>query len=143
MGLPIVDFSPPHDGPRRAGHQGGFTYLAAIIAIAILGLHLAAAGTLWHAAAQRERESQLRFVGNEFRNAIRSYYEGATGTVKIYPVTLEDLLLDKRYLGVKRHLRRIYRDPLTGRADWELIRALDGGIMSIRSKARPSPQGGS
>ncbi|MFT3848705.1 MAG: hypothetical protein QM739_08480 [Propionivibrio sp.] len=75
----------------------------------------------------------MLFIGNQFRQAIRLYYEHSPGTVKRYPMSLNDLLLDNRYLGVERRLRRIYRDPMTGKAQWGLVKAPDGGIMGVHS----------
>lgn len=39
------------------------------------------------------------------------------------PERLEQLVEDNRIQPPARHLRRIYRDPMTGRAEWGLIRA--------------------
>ncbi|MFY9316308.1 MAG: type II secretion system protein, partial [Burkholderiales bacterium] len=51
----------------------------------------------------------------------------------------EDLLEDKRYLTVQRYLRRVYADPITGKADWGLVPAPGGGIMGIHSTATSKP----
>lgn len=115
------------------GRQRGFTYLALLFAVAIMGVALAAGGTMWSAEQQREREKDLLFIGHQFRTAIRNYYEQSPGTIKRYPMALEDLVKDNRYLGMKRHLRRIYRDPMTGEPTWGLVMAAEGGIMGIYS----------
>jgi hypothetical protein len=59
--------------------------------------------------------------------------------VKRFPRSLEDLLKDKRHVSVKRYLRRIYRDPLTGASEWGLIAAPDGGIMGVHSLSEAAP----
>src|SRR5262249_18397110 len=59
--------------------------------------------------------------------------------VKRYPAALEDLLADKRFPGTERHLRRIYADPFTGKADWVLMQAPGGGIMGVHSKSTAAP----
>lgn len=115
------------------GHQRGFTYLALLFAVAVMGVSLAAAGAIWSVERQREREKDLLFIGQQFRSAIRGYYEQSPGMVKRYPMALEDLVKDNRYLGVKRHLRRIYRDPMTGEPTWGLVMAAEGGIMGVYS----------
>ncbi|MFY9316607.1 MAG: type II secretion system protein, partial [Burkholderiales bacterium] len=51
----------------------------------------------------------------------------------------EDLLEDKRYLTVQRYLRRVYADPITGKADWGLVPAPGGGIMGVYSTAAAKP----
>ncbi len=125
--------------PPRTRHQRGFTYLGLLFAIAILGAVLAATGELWHTARQREKEQQLLFVGDAFRRAIGLYYERTPGAVKHFPRNLEDLLRDNRYLTVQRYLRQIYPDPMTGKPDWGLVRAPDGGIMGVHSKSEGAP----
>ncbi|MGB3934164.1 MAG: type II secretion system protein, partial [Burkholderiales bacterium] len=112
-----------------SGRQRGFTYLAALFFVAVAGLGLAVTGELWSHARQREKETELAWVGQQFRQAIGLYYQRSPGAVKRYPERLEDLLEDKRYLTVQRYLRRVYADPITGKADWGLVPAPGGGIM--------------
>ena len=136
MGPPLLPGSSPVAArPRRAR---GFTYLGILIVVALLGIALSAVGTAWSVAAQRERETQLLFVGDEFRNAIASYYASGPAAHQL-PHELEDLVQDQRQALVRRHLRRIYLDPMTGRADWELIRDPDGGIYGVRSASQRKP----
>jgi type II secretory pathway pseudopilin PulG len=105
--------------------QRGFTYVGLLLAVALAGVALAAAGTLWSTTAKRDKELELLFVGDQFRRAIGAYYEGTPGA-KRYPLKLEDLLEDKRLAVTRRHLRQLYADPMTGKADWELVRLADG-----------------
>jgi type II secretory pathway pseudopilin PulG len=121
------------------GKVRGFTYLGIIFAIALMGVVLAATGTIWSHAAQRAKEIQLMHVGNQFTRAIGLYYERSPGTVKRYPLDLSELLLDSRYLTVQRYLRRIYADPITGKPEWGLVRAPDGGIMGVYSQSEVEP----
>ena len=113
--------------------QTGFTYLAVLFLVALMGIVLAAAGSTWSVARQRDKESELLFIGNQFRDAIGSYYEKTPGTVKRYPNSFNDLLKDNRQLATVRHLRRIYADPMTAKTEWGMVRAPDGGIMGIYS----------
>ena len=116
--------------------QAGFTYLGILLAVAILGVMLAAAGTVWSMAAQRDREAELLFVGEAYRAAIESYYRNGSGEL---PRELQDLVEDRRSLVLRRHLRRLYDDPMTGRFDWEIVRTGDGGILGIHSSSRGLP----
>jgi len=100
-----------------------------------MNVTLAMAATLWSFALQREKERELLFAGNQFRQAIGLYYEQTPGTVKHYPHKLKDLIRDDRYLNVRRYLRQIYQDPMTGKTDWQLIPAPDGGIMGVYSNS--------
>ena len=130
----------------RSVRQGsaGFTYLGLLFAIVVLGFALAAAGTLWSMNAQRDREAQLLWVGNQYRQAIASYYlKGPPGVLQ-YPQSLADLIEDTRGPIPKRHLRRLYPDPMTGRPDWNLEHLGDGSVFGVRSTAegRPLKQAG-
>lgn len=119
--------------------QGGFTYLGLLFAVALAGVALAATGVVWSTERQRERERELLFVGQQFRDAIASYYERSPGLVKRYPSKLEDLLKDSRFLTVRRHLRQLYADPMTGNREWAPIAAPEGGIMGVHSLSSAAP----
>jgi type II secretory pathway pseudopilin PulG len=119
--------------------QSGFTYLAILFVIAIAGVMLARTGIDWSQAGQREKERQLLFVGNQFRQAITLYYERTPGAIKHYPVKLEDLLTDERYLTPQHYLRKIYRDPIINQTQWGLVMAPEGGIMGVHSLSDAVP----
>lgn len=120
--------------------EAGFTYLAMLLAVAVIGIGLAAAGQSWSTAAQRDREQELLFVGEQFRRAIRLYHRNSTDHATpgaAYPKALTDLLEDRRRGNTQRHLRRLYADPMTGKAEWGLVttKAPDGdritGVYSL------------
>ena len=113
--------------------------MAVLILVATLGAVGAAFGELTSHALQREKERDLLFVGNEYRKAIASYYRGTPGAIKRYPQSLEDLLEDRRYPTPVRHLRRLYRDPLTGDTEWGLLPAPEGGIRGVHSLSQEPP----
>lgn len=121
---------------RRRARARGFTYLAALLAIVLLGLGLAAAGQVWHTVAVRERERQLLWVGDHYRRAIERYYGNGPAQ---YPRSLDDLLRDPRKPVIARYLRRLYPDPMTGTGRWGLLKAPDGGIMGVYSRAEGEP----
>lgn len=120
-------------------NQAGFTYLAIIFVIAIMGVMLAEVGINWTQDGQREKERQLLFVGNQYRQAITLYYERTPGAVKRYPANLEDLLLDERYSTPQHYLRKLYRDPITNQHQWGLVVAPEGGIMGVHSVSGERP----
>lgn len=119
--------------------SAGFTYLALLFAIAIMGTVLAVVGMVWSQAAQREKEQELLFVGDQYRKAIGLYYERAPGGAKRYPRKLEDLLGDPRSLAAQRYLRKLFRDPVTGEKKWGTVPAPDGGIMGVFSLSEEAP----
>jgi type II secretory pathway pseudopilin PulG len=122
--------------------QHGFTYLGLLFAIAFIGLLMASAGQVWHTTAQREREEDLLFVGEQFSQAIAAYRLATPGQPKQYPRSLEDLVEDKRWPVPRHHLRKIFVDPMTGRKQWGLIRGGDQitGVYSL-GEGRPIKQG--
>ena len=67
-----------------ARYQRGFTYLGLLMFVIISGIALSSTGQVWHAEAQREKERELLFIGEQFRKAIGSYYESTPGGVKTY-----------------------------------------------------------
>src|SRR6266850_749856 len=124
--------------PVPAYLQRGFTYLGLLIIITVMGAGLAAFGQLYSHAAQREKERELLFIGGQFRDAIASYYNKSPGA-KIYPKKLEDLLEDRRFPMPQHHLRRVYSDPMTGKAEWGMVEAPGGGFMGVHSLSEETP----
>lgn len=123
---------------RYPGRERGFSYLMVLLLVALLGTGLATAGLVWRQVAVREREAELLFVGDQFRQAFLSYgRQTPVGQPKL-PRTLDELVADNRQPKVARHLRRIYPDPITGRADWGLV--LEAGrIKGVYSRGPGTP----
>lgn len=114
----------------------GFTYLGVLFLIAVLSGGLALAGHVWQTASVREKEAELLFIGDQYRQAIQRYY--LSGPQRQYPRSLADLLRDPRRPGAERYLRRLYRDPITG-GDWGIIQAPDGGVLGVHSVSAAKP----
>ena len=73
------------------------------------------------ATRRHDKEVQLLYAGDQYRQAIRRYYFAAPrGQARMLPSTLEDLLDDTRSTVTQHHLRRLYPDPITG-GDWALL----------------------
>jgi type II secretory pathway pseudopilin PulG len=125
----------------KGGRRGerGFTYLALLIALAFGGATLAAAGGLASHAAQREKERELLFIGNQYRQAIAAYYQRSPIDGRRYPEKLEELVEDRRSLVPQRYLRRLYPDPITGSPDWGVVESPEGGIMGVYSRSAAAP----
>jgi len=119
--------------------QAGFTYLGLLFAVAMLSAGVATTGEVWHTAQQRQKEQELLFIGNEFRQAIRLYYVNTPSAIKRYPPALEDLLKDPRYPNTQRYLRKLYRDPMTGQNEWGLVELPGVGIVGIHSLSDAVP----
>jgi type II secretory pathway pseudopilin PulG len=142
------------DTPEKSWHQysclskgmslpsdaGGFTYVGALILVIVTGIAISAASTYWSTMVRREKEAELLFRGDQIRKAIGSYYEQAPpGHSKSYPSSLKDLIRDPRYMKVVRHLRKIYRDPMTEDGQWGLILDGRGRIKGVFSKSKERP----
>lgn len=99
-------------GNQRRYCLSGFTYMGLLMVMAIASIGMAGVGVVWHQEMHREREKELLFIGEQYRQAIGRYYENPTSGSKQYPEKLEDLLLDKRGPIIQRHLRQLYADPM-------------------------------
>lgn len=123
----------------RPDSQSGFTYISVLVAVVVIGIAAQTAVTFESHRKRVDLEAELLFRGQSYRAAIRSYYE-IEEPEKTYPKTLDQLLYDPRFIH-RRHIRKLYKDPITG-GDWVLIRAADGGISGVvsSSDARPIKQ---
>jgi len=130
---------PTLTGNPHASGQQGIALVGALVLVAVLGLGMALLGTVWKTAAVREKEAELLFVGDQFRLAIESFQDAPAGGVSRLPKSFQELLLDTRFPNTVRHLRRIYRDPMTGSSEWGLILGADGGISGVYSLAPGAP----
>jgi type II secretory pathway pseudopilin PulG len=114
--------------------QRGFGYLILIFALAIMSVTLAGFGQSWRLSGQREKETELLSIGHQFSAALESYRRVTPPGQPDAPASLDELLEDKRFPFTVRHLRRLYRDPMTGQSDWQ-VDILEGRIVSISSRS--------
>lgn len=124
---------------RFPARERGFSYALILAAAVILGIVAEAAHVTTWRMLKAEREQELLYRGNAYRRAIQSYYE--SGAIRQFPRSLEDLVKDPRTASGKRHIRALYRDPMSSdeKAEWVLIRAPDGGIGGVASHNRDEP----
>ena len=114
--------------------EKGTALLTVLFMVVLLGLAASLAGQSLGALLQREREAELIWRGQQYRQAIGSYYNLKHGGQGMYPAKLEDLLRDPRSPGVVRHLRRLYTDPMTGK-EWELVKDPAEKLIGVRSSS--------
>lgn len=136
--------------------RAGYAMAALLVAMAVMAVLMSAALPVWRHEAQREKEEELVFRGQQYVRALRLYQartQSMPGSV--------DLLVNGRFL------RKKYKDPITG-DDFDLIGAagaagqtgqatqtgggraaqpqmsasafgpgtMPGGIMGVRSKSK-------
>lgn len=138
-----------HSGDRlpKFKHQSiGFAYVLLLAAIAVMSAIAAHSLQIGTQITRRNAEQALQAVGAEFEQALYSYANatpihnspssnsGAKG-----PRTFDELLKDNRFVGVKRHLRQLHADPLTGLNEWGVITDKAGFILGIYSLAQGKP----
>jgi type II secretory pathway pseudopilin PulG len=118
-----------------------------IVLVAIIGL-VAATTLKMGSVLQRSRaERELLYIGAAFSDALQSYASATPAGQPAQPTSLKDLLKDPRFPGTRRHLRKIFVDPITGRAEWGLVRLGDaegkgdgkGGIVAVYSLSDAQP----
>lgn len=128
---------PTGEGRARQprGAMRGVTYWVLLFVLAALGAGLAALGESTIRSADRQREVELRFRGEQYARALQAYAAAAPAGAPRFPQELDDLLADTRHEPPRHHLRRRYADPFTGRADWEPLRDAAGRVVGVRSGA--------
>lgn len=109
--------------------------MSMLVSVTVVAVLMMEVGLLWSSVIRREREAQLLAQGQEIRRAIGGYYEQE----KIFPKTLDDLLLDRRQPVVKRYLRRRYKDPMDPKLEWGVIKGPGDTIMGVFSTANGRP----
>jgi type II secretory pathway pseudopilin PulG len=140
---------------NRLTSSAGFTLIAAMVAVTIIGILLGATGQSWKMFMKREREVELLFRGMQYRNAITRWYNpnlkpgvsaGVTGAkaVALAPTTghplrdLKFLLQDPGSAGTVRYLRKLYTDPITGK-DFVPVLDANQNIIGVASSSEDAP----
>ncbi|HUJ18631.1 MAG TPA: type II secretion system protein [Nitrospirota bacterium] len=133
-----------HAGPSRPRNRGpalrcarGFTYIALLAAIVIIGIVLGSATKYWSSISYRDKEEELLFRGNQYRVAIARYY--ALGGRNQYPQSIDELLKDPRTVDGKRYLRQKYKDPITGEDFAEMREQSSKRLVGVYSKSDKTP----
>jgi type II secretory pathway pseudopilin PulG len=128
--------STPLGAKRR--NSLGFTYIGLLLLVAMMGIALTVVSQVWQTMQKREKEDELLFIGDQMRRALALYAASAAGGQR-YPQSLEELLKDPRYPAIRRYLRKIDPDPITGRADWGLVKGPGDAIMGVYSLSEDEP----
>ncbi len=123
------------DGRRR---HAGFSYLGLLIGIFLLGITATATLQTDTLLQRRAAEQELLAIGAEFSAALASYAASTPANQPAAPALLQDLLRDPRQPAPLRHLRRIYRDPITREATWGTVLSPENqrivGVFSLSAQ---------
>ena len=104
--------------------EGGYALVSLLLVMSLLALFALGAAQNIRQQAQREREKEAIFRGEQVGDAIRAYYRyrGAQG-VNSLPTSMDDLLQ-----GIPRGTKKLQilrveaaRDPLSSSGEWKLV----------------------
>ena len=112
--------------------QRGYAMAALLVSIGVMTLLMSVAMPVWRTQAQREKEAELVFRGEQIARAINLYTRKMGGGN--FPPNL-DVLVQGRFL------RKLYKDPMTEKGEWDLILAGAGVPGEGGSPQQQQPQG--
>ena len=125
---------------RTSRNEAGFTYVGLVFFVAMLGLVGAATLKVDALLRRAAAEQDLLEIGAEFSEALRSYAAATPRGYPPVPPTLQDLLKDPRFPGTRRHLRKIFVDPVTGKSEWGIVYQGDKvGVLAVYSLSQAQP----
>ena len=135
--------------------ESGYTLVALLALMTVLALFALAAAPSIRQQAQREREIEAIFRGEEVADAIRDYYRYRAGLGQRLdqglPTSMEQLLEGIPVPGgsKKRQILRTSaaRDPLSASGEWRFIRPRSQGLIDFQravivyiNNVPPTPQ---
>src|SRR5215813_3408306 len=130
--------------------ERGYTLVALLLVMSLLALWALSAAENVRQQAQREREKEAMFRGEQVADAIRAYYfyRGRQG-VNSLPTSMDQLLE-----GIPRGTKKLQilraeaaRDPLSKSGEWKLIGPTSeeiGGFvrsLTVYAGSPPTPRG--
>ncbi len=131
------------NGKHRITIEGGFTMLWVLFAMLLLALSSQQVFVSVSKQALREKLLIQQSILSAYQKAIESYRNSSPGIQKTYPTQLQDLLDDRRHVQTKRHLRKLYADPLQPQVHvdraWGIVRNSQGQITSVYSITKDQP----
>jgi len=90
-------------GGQARRSQQGYAMAALLVALAVMAIAMSAAMPVWKQTAQREKEEELIFRGQQYAHAIGLFQKKYANA---YPPTI-DVLVEQRFL------RKKFKDPIT------------------------------
>jgi len=115
---------------KRRSSESGYALLMVFVLAAAIAISLFMELPRFMFERQREKEQLLIERGEQYSLAIRRYYM----KFQKWPATMDDLENTNNI----RFLRRQYKDPMTGKADWRIIHEAAGVLTD--SLVHPAQQ---
>jgi type II secretory pathway pseudopilin PulG len=111
---------------QPSNDEGGYALVAMLVVMSLLALFAMAATSNVKQQAQREREKEAIFRGEQVADAIRRYYASRGGSgVNSLPTNMEQLLEGIQIPGRTKKLQVLRasaaKDPLSSSGEWKLI----------------------
>jgi type II secretory pathway pseudopilin PulG len=119
--------------PKSKSGEAGYTLVIFVMVIAIMAIMLAAAVQIVSFQAQREKEAELIFRGQQYVEGIR-LFRAKFGR---YPMRMKEL-----WEADPKVLRKKWIDPITGSEEWGLVfQGQEGRELTVPGGggARPTP----
>src|SRR6185436_10723553 len=113
----------PPAPPDRRGERGSLL-VGAVVMVSILLIGSAVAVQQWSTVIRRDREEELIFRGRQIAMALAMYRKD-NGT---FPTELKQIQEMGGPGGGRYYLRRLYKDPVNGNADWGLVYLSPQGV---------------
>jgi type II secretory pathway pseudopilin PulG len=125
---------------RRSAHgrNGGFVLVGVLILLMLAALGAVQIGQRLADSRQRANEEELLYVGEQYRQAIQSYWRNSPAGRRAWPASIEDLLDDKRFPQARHHLRKAFADPLSASGNWGLVKQ-GNALIGVYSQAQGTP----
>ena len=111
---------------RNSNDEGGYALVALLLVMSLMTLFAMAAASNVKQQAQREREKEAIFRGEQVADAIRAYYRSRGGQgVNSLPTNMDQLLEGIQIPGRTKKLQILRAaaavDPLSSSGEWKLI----------------------
>lgn len=102
----------------------GYILIILMVAVFIMAIGFLIATPIWKTQIQREKEEELIFRGKQYVEAVRLFQIKYPGS---FPKSFEELVEE-------RCLRKMFKDPMTQRGEWDVIVPY-GGASGRRERA--------
>jgi type II secretory pathway pseudopilin PulG len=130
-----VRTKPADETASARSDEGGFLMVALLVGMAVTAVWMSAMLPTWRQQAQRQREDDLIFRGEQYARAIALFADKNNGAL---PTSIDDLVQ-------QRYLRKKWKDPITGKdfmvlGSGSVVSPISGGRGGTPGGGTPSPQ---